>query len=260
MTDVVFDSGNTINYYDRSYIPSHVHRGCLISFKDSRALLIHGFDQKFLWTADRVSLTATERRFCNGLVAISSWHKHELKSVNIGYPLVSCIEPGVIENGKNGKVERVPKQCLYASSPDRGLEFLESIWPHIKIAHPDATLVVTYKEGERRSNEEMTSLYQQSDILAYPCTGQERYCLTAIKAQIHGCIPCVIPYMALRNTVQFGIKSLKNDYLSNIITLLSDKSSRAKIREDMTKNVKYNTWDDAVNQWGKLVGKEKDKG
>lgn len=261
MTDVVFNGDNIVNYYDRSYLASRTHRDCLIAFKDPRALLIHGFDQKYLWTADRTSLTATERKFCNGLFAISDWHLHELKSVNIGYREVFCIEPGIVAR-ETSMIRRIPKQCLYASSPDRGLDFLEFIWPEVKLAHPDATLIVTYKQGNRRTNDDMDLLYQQSDVLAYPCTGQERYCLTAIKAQIHGCIPCVIPHMALRNTVQFGIKCLKRDYLDAIIELLHDSDSRAKIREDMTKNVKYNTWDNVVDRWESVIGqgRQKDKG
>jgi hypothetical protein len=204
-TDVNFDGGNIINYYDRSYLTSHKHRGTLIAFKDQTALMIHGFDRKFLWTADANILNASERRNCNGLVAISKWHERELKSLNVGFRHTSCIHPGVNVN-PCPKYERKYRQCIYASSPDRGLDFLQEIWPLVLNSIPDATLVITYSDDKRLSNEEMDHLYQTSDVLAYPCTGQERYCLTAIKAQLYGTIPCVIPHMALQDTVQFGDK------------------------------------------------------
>ena len=255
--DVLFNEVNVVNYYDRSYLNSHRHKGCLIAFKDPGALYIPGFNKKFLWTADATALDLTQRKFCNGLFAISKWHENELKAINLGFDRIDCIEPGV-EIKEMFHVERIPKQCLYASSPDRGLVFLQSIWPEILKAHPDATLVTTYSSQNRRSNEEMTALYQQSDILAYPCMGEERYCLTAIKAQIHGCIPCVIPHMALKNTVQFGIKALKNDYLSAIIKLLDD-NSRTKLREDMVNNVQYNTWGSVADQWERVIGKEENQ-
>lgn len=252
LTDVVFKDDIAIHYYDLSYVPSRTHRDVLIAFKSPEALSVEGFDRKFLWTADRTSLTANQRRACNGLFAISKWHESELKSVNVGYKYVSFIEPGVSRPNYRPIVRR-NKQCLYASSPDRGLDFLEEIWPQIQLAHPDARLVVTYKNGNRRSNEDMDDLYLQSDILAYPCMGQERYCLSAIKAQINGCIPCVIPHMALKDTVQFGVKCLKDDYAESIIRLMNDED-RHILREDMIKNVKYSNWNDVVEKWEAVIG------
>lgn len=258
-TDVLFSDNNVVNYYDKEYLNTHNHSGCLIAFKDPAALYISGFDKKYLWTADATTLNATQRRLCNGMFAISKWHKSELNVLNIGYSRLDYIEPG-INKVEIGNIQRISKQCLYASSPDRGLDFLERIWPSIQIKHPDAKLITTYKYGNRRTNEEMDVLYRQSDILAYPCIGQERYCLTAIKAQMYGTIPCVIPNMALRDTVQFGEKCLKKDYLSVIIKLLDDNSRRDKIRADMVENVKYSTWIDVVDKWENIIGKEENKG
>jgi glycosyltransferase involved in cell wall biosynthesis len=134
------------------------------------------------------------------------------------------------------------------------LAFLEEIWPEVKIKVPDATLITTYSSEKRLSNDDMDKLYKTSDVLAYPCSGQERYCLTAIKAQIYGTIPCIIPNMALQDTVQFGDKCLKKDYVSTIIALLTNDSRRANIRKDMIENVKYNTWEQVVAQWEALIG------
>lgn len=251
-TDVHFEGGNIINYYDRSYLGSHLHRGTLIAFKDQSALMIHGFDRKFLWTADANILNASERRQCNGLVGISKWHMRELRGLNVGYRHTSYIEPGVIVNPS--EEERVHRQCIYASSPDRGLKFLQEIWPEVKIKVPDASLICTYTSDKRLTNEEMDHLYKTSDVLAYPCSGQERYCLTAIKAQLYGTIPCVIPNMALQDTVQFGDKCLKKDYVSTIIALLLNDSRRANIRSDMKDNVRFNTWEQVVAQWEALIG------
>ncbi len=66
LTDVVFRDDIAIHYYDLSYVSSRTHRGVLIAFKSPEALSIEGFDRKFLWTADRTSLTANQRRSCNG--------------------------------------------------------------------------------------------------------------------------------------------------------------------------------------------------
>lgn len=251
-TDVSKDG--VVNYYDHSYLSAHAHSGVLIAFKNADALLLEGFSKRYLWTADCEHLTATQRRLCDGLVAISKWHEHELKCTNIGYSKISYIEPGVRKYDNYSYITRIPKQCLYASSPDRGLDYLLEIWPLVLKEHPDATLITTYSGSSRRTNQEMVDLYCQSDVLAYPCTGQERYCITAIKAQMYGCIPCVIPHMALQDTAQFGVKSLKKDYLNSIIDLLSDSERRSSIREKMVKDVNYNTWDDVIDKWRKLIG------
>tara|TARA_R110002126_G_scaffold696_6_gene4413 strand:- start:624 stop:821 length:198 start_codon:yes stop_codon:yes gene_type:complete len=64
--------------------------------------------------------------------------------------------------------------------------------------------------------------------------------------------------MALQDTVQFGIKALKSNYLSAIIDLLDDDDRTKQIlRDDMVKNVKYNTWNDVVDQWENLIGGQK---
>lgn len=250
--------GNVV-YLDRSFVRDHEHRGTLIAFKDQDALYLTDFNDRYLWTTDPVILEPAQRRLCDGMFGISSWHKNELIGLNVGYDKVGYIEPGIIISGLTG-VKRVQKQCLYASSPDRGLDFLQSIWPEIHDSHPDATLITTYSGAKRRTNKQMVRLYQQSDILAYPCMGQERYCITAVKAQMYGTIPCVIPHMALQDVVQYGVKCLQKDYLKSIIELLNDGERRLNIREKMIKGVKYKSWAGVVYDWGKIIGQRSEKG
>lgn len=247
-TDVFEDV--VVSYYDRIYREVDKHQGVLIAFKDVDAIILDGFDKRFIWTADPDVVRPTIRSRCDGLVALGPWHKQELKKLNIGFNRIYAIEPGI--HIETSTAKRIPKQCLYASSPDRGLDFLESIWPEVLKAHPDATLISTYSKHKRVSTQEMVDLYHSSDILAYPCIGGERFCITAIKAQMYGTIPCVIPTMALQDTVQFGEKSLKKDYLNSMIHMLGDDNETT--RKDMMNGVRYNTWSDAVEQWRNLIG------
>lgn len=250
--DVMFDDSELVSYYDLSQLPNRTQGGILVAFKNRKALSLTGFKQKYLWTADPEVLSGYERKECEAMFGLGPFHERELKSLNIGYLPISYIAPGVDKEECN--IKRVPKQCLYASSPDRGLDYLRQIWPQINEAHPDATLMTTYSASTRFTNEEMVELYCQSDILAYPCSGAERYCITAIKAQMYGAIPCVIPNMALQDTVQFGEKCLQRDYLKTIIDLLGDKERRLSIRQKMIKDVKYNTWDEVADSWEKIIG------
>jgi len=248
-----------VQYVDRSKVRDAEHSGILIAFKEQDALYLTDFKRRYLWTTDPVILEPAQRRLCDGMFALGPWHKRELEGLNPGYDRIGYIEPGVnVPRGTPAK--RIPKQCLYASSPDRGLEFLKYIWPDVRKAHPDATLITTYSEITRRTNEQMIRLYQQSDVLAYPCMGAERYCITAIKAQMYGTIPCVIPHMALQDTVQFGVKSLQKNYLNSIIQLLNDSERRASIRKVMVKYVKYNTWGGVVSDWESVIGGREQEG
>lgn len=41
--------------------------------------------------------------------------------------------------------ERVPRRCVYISSPDRGLHWILAMWPEIRFAYPDAELHIYYE-------------------------------------------------------------------------------------------------------------------
>lgn len=146
--------------------------------------------------------------------------------------------------------KKMPKQCLYASSPDRGLDTLLEAWPKVYAKHPDATLIVTYGAipaipgviGLGEVDEGMMNeLYRTSSIWCHPCSGGELYCITGIKAQAAGCYPLVIPVMALNETVKYGRSTDKEHYADALIDLLGKK-------EFPKYDYKYPTWTDATNK------------
>lgn len=158
--------------------------------------------------------------------------------------------------------KKMPKQCLYASSPDRGLDFLLEIWPKVYEAHPDATLVITYGAEANLpgiinlgavDDATMSELYRTSQIWAYPCTGNELYCMTGIKAQAASCYPLIIPHMALEETVKFGRTTDKEHYADALINLLNQK-------EFPKYDYKYPTWDDSTKMLLDVVNLMLEKG
>jgi len=153
--------------------------------------------------------------------------------------------------------EKVPKQCLYASSPDRGLDVLLRAWPKVYDAHPDATLIISYGAEEieypgityvgRLSDEELAPYYQSSDIWVHPCTGIELFCITGIKAQVAGCVPVIIPAMALAETVKHGYFTDDPDsYADTLIKALDDSSGRELMRQQLAKEY-YPDWGEATD-------------
>ena len=170
-------------------------------------------------------------------------------------------DPEQIKLGK-----KIPKQCLYASSPDRGLYQLLDIWPQVVEAHPDAQLIVTYGgEGHidvpnvmfmgEVDESTMNDLYATSDLWLHPCSGGELYCIVGKKAQAAGCIPVIIPTMALQETVARGFKvdSIDN-YAKTVIDVLSmTPEMRDAIRKDVLDHAFTPTWAETTDRLIEIV-------
>lgn len=152
--------------------------------------------------------------------------------------------------------KKVPKQCLYASSPDRGLDTLEKIWPSVLEKHPDATLIVTYGgAGKEYSEDEMNELFRTSDIWIHPCNGGELFGMTGIKAQAGGCIPVYFPTMALAETVQAGIKCADaRDMYNQLVSLLGDEDRKKKIRAELASK-HFVDWEESTSILENIIKK-----
>lgn len=113
---------------------------------------------------------------------------------------------------------RDPHRCVYASSPNRGLDHLLAIWPDVRAAVPDATLDVGYgwekfiemfpawaarlkaRMAELPgvtfhgglSHGTLHDLLRRAGVLAYPCSYWEVYNILSVKAQAAGCWPVTV--------------------------------------------------------------------
>jgi hypothetical protein len=114
---------------------------------------------------------------------------------------------------------KVKKQCLYSSSPDRGGEFIKSIWSEVE-KRTGATLVCTY--SNKISENEMKKLYCESEFWLHPCQGIELFCISAVKAQVARCIPVVVPLMALATTVKYGVMTTLKDFKEDLIKVINN--------------------------------------
>jgi glycosyltransferase involved in cell wall biosynthesis len=160
---------------------------------------------------------------------------------------------------------KIPKQCLYASSPDRGLDTLLEVWPAVYDQHPDASLLVTYGAepqdipgvtflGELDDGT-MNELYRTSDIWCHPCNGGELFCITGKKAQVAGCIPVIIPTMALAETVERGFKTDREHYAQSLTYVLGMKMEhRDAIRQDVIAHANALTWEQSTQKLLEIIG------
>ena len=186
----------------------------------------------------------------SGVIWPSEWAKKHIPVNNKNiYILPHGYDPKQIYPGK-----KIKRQCLYASSPDRGLDRLLEVWPEVNCMVPDATLIVTYgadaslpgviNMGEADEGT-MNELYRTSDIWCHPCNGGELFGITGVKAQVAGCVPVIIPTMALAETVKVYMEATNDNYAEVLIKTLLNAKMRTDVRKEL-KNYTFSTWEDST--------------
>lgn len=134
--------------------------------------------------------------------------------------------------------------CLFSSSPDRGKDFLESIWPTVK-EETGAQLITTYCGY---TEEQMDKLYRAARYWLHPGDGVELFCISALKAQAAGCLPVYVPNMALATTVKYGVKTTKAKFAEDLINAIKFTPP--------VKRVKIPTWLEVTKEIEKLLLQE----
>lgn len=176
----------------------------------------------------------------------------------------------------------------WASSYDRGLAHLLKMWPEIYKAYPDAQLHIFYgwdlfikgyqdnpermkwmdtmnelmkQEGithhGRVAKSELTEWQKKCGIFAYPTHFGETNCITALDSQHNGCVPCVINYAGLRETVGSGVRvegdiydeGVAKEYLKQLLNLMGDEKLW---KEEQKKGIEFASkffWKDIAKSW-----------
>jgi len=185
------------------------------------------------------------------------------------------------------KIEKDLYSMIYSSSPDRGLEVLLDLFPHVKTQVPEVTLDIYYgfenfqnqeyvaklmerinsTEGityhGRVGQDEVAEAFQRSTIWAYPTWFEETYCITALEAMIGGSIVLSSDYWGLKDTVKEGgillpmpqgkntvfTKEYREKWVTECIRLLKDKEYQELWREKGKKRVERFTWEAVAKQW-----------
>jgi glycosyltransferase involved in cell wall biosynthesis len=174
------------------------------------------------------------------IFALSDWHKDNLL---YDIPKVEVLFHGIYpEKYKGG--DKKKDLCVYTSSPDRGLQHLREFWPEIKRQVPDAQLITAY---DGKSDAEMCDLYRMADFWLYPCGGGELYSIAGQEAQAAGCMPIVIPTMALNETIRFGVKTNLQDFVKDTVATMKNRGLVEAERAKMLA-CKYPTHEDVFEQ------------
>jgi glycosyltransferase involved in cell wall biosynthesis len=253
--------------------------------------------QKYVWLHDTIAehevLPIINQ--VDKIIVLSTYHQNL-------YPHIPAEKLFVSQNGVNlepfnKKLKRNPKKIIWTSSYDRGLKELLEMWTSIKLAEPEAELHIYYgwntmekilgnsqqykifhdmieqlmdQEGvthhARVGHEELAEAFLTSGVWAYPTNWPEISCISAMKAQIAGAIPVVIPTAAVAETAKWGLTTNWSydhfngelpekilDEFSDLVIMALNPKFQQKIRKKMMEDTrKRYSWGSVAQDWSNM--------
>lgn len=228
------------------------------------------------------------------IVVLTEWHKQHMLEVYpfLDADKLVVIPNGVDRerfNDINGAIERNPKKVVYSSSPDRGLDYiLEHIWPRVLHAEPKAELHIYYGWNNfdrflnmfpqlREFRSKVMDLLSHSQnvvqhgrvdqlklakemmsagVWLYPTSFTETYCITAVEAQLAGCVPVTNDLAALAETVKGGfviphVRDFSQEAVMDTYAHATIKAMDASddVRNEIKKNAPAYSWAEVASMW-----------
>ena len=223
------------------------------------------------------------------VVTISDYHtKYHRDRYGIGAEKIGHIDLGVrVGEYQRAPVDRVQNSLLFCSIPDRGLRVLHAAWPLIQTVVPDATLTITSdyrlwgvdaRNAEHRlmwaehrgvsflgkvARSQLVQIQMASEIMSYPCTYEELFCISAAECQVAGALPVTSGAGALPTTNEWGILILGEPtepdfvkrFVERITSLLTKERDYLEKRRETMRLLAARRfdWDVIAARWEKVL-------
>jgi len=242
---------------------------------------------KVFWSCDQHTIGNFGRDvfpYVDRIVCISPYHVkyHEMHY----HPVpdrIGCIDLGVrVKDYAGTNVPKIPGRLIFCSVPDRGLSILLPIFRNLKRRIPYVSLVITsdYRlwGNATPGNEQYRLMWLNegnvqflgaiprvrlvaeqcaADILAYPSTYEELFCISAAECQVAGAVPVASDRGALPTTVEWGkiitgapsTHHWQEAFENEVVNLLGDRDKLEKAQAKM-KRAAAKRFD-----WGKIATK-----
>lgn len=208
-------------------------RDYLIIFRSPNERITGATGKKIWWSCDQFTVGDFKdfSKKVDQIVTISPFHAKYFRDM-YGIENTTTIDLPVRDD-YNGTVEKIPKRCVYTSVPDRGSAQLNAAWALIIRDVPDASLVLTSDWRLWDANidksiltpyrlpfaahpntsyigavcrEKLIEYQMEANLLLYPCTYDELFCIAVAEAQVAGAIPITSQMGAVKTTNEFGIQ------------------------------------------------------
>lgn len=215
------------------------------------------------------------------IVVLSHYHASLLPS-NIPKEKIFISTNGLVPDDFKGleSIKREPHRIIYASSYNRGLEEMLTMWPEIKKEVSDAEIHIYYgwdiydklrsqgvdlRDGDFRQrmeglfkqngvfehgrigHGELLKEYSKASVFAYCCTYEgEINCIALSKALACGCV-CVTNnrYVLEERNLHFAVKD--EEFKDTLIKVLKEKLKPQLI--DKKAYIKQNSWSEVAKDW-----------
>lgn len=241
-------------------------RDVILTFRAPNPLAIFARGMKVWWSCDPYTRADADFKKFSGhmekIVTISPRHQRYFEAT-YGIKKSIPIDIPVRTQDLNVEVERVPKRCIFTSVPDRGLSVLRQCWNSIKQAVPDVSLVITsdyrlWGAGALNDNHRATWLMEpdvkflgaisraklveeqlKAELLTYPSTYDELFCVAVAEAQACGVYPVTSDTGSLpttnMGTVLSNTPTFKTEFIDTVVELLKNPdldNMRSDVRQD----------------------------
>lgn len=283
------------NYGGVEYLPQNAFvwrddRDVMISFRSpNRYVRTARAAVKLFWSTDQQTVGAFERDifpYVDRTVCISPFHvNYHIKRYQVAEDMIGYFDLGVRVEEYDQPVEKVPGRCIFCSVPERGLEVLRLMWPRIKKRVPNASLVITSDytlwgapnplNQEHRLNwlhhqdvafmgkiprKELVEEQLRAEVMSYPGTYEELFCISAAECQVAGAIPITSDLGALPTTNQWGVvlggNLLDGGWQARFV---DEVCTQLKQRDDeLLQQMQHQTrrrfdWNNICEQWEHLI-------
>jgi len=243
---------------------------------------------RILWTHDDINVAFMEDvdPSClpiDRIFTISSWQRDEWsRHYGICLDKFFLTRNGVDISVFHSGTRRERFRLVYTNRPNRGLDVLLDLFPHIRRQVPDAELhIFTYylpgdtMESVIRQKIQQPGVYMRGSLpkvelareiasarlMVYPSTFRETSCIAAIEAQAVGTPVVASTLAALSETVLDGISGrlvsgdprsveFGHNFVETVVTLLKDDSEWQRLSQGARSRCeKYYDWRIIAKEW-----------
>lgn len=236
---------------------------------------------------------AVNRGDCNLIITIS---KHQTENYQRMYPAIPKemyfqSSAGVAWDEFEEEIPKDRTQCLYLSTPERGLRHFLNLWPRILSKIPNANLVVTsgfqlYGWDDERSRRASGGVYEAigklprveytgpltratynrtvrgSGLLLYPTDYEEQCCIAALEAAAGRCAIVTTELAALKERVMNGFNGFlikgkpgnqqyDDAFVEKAVLLMNNHALQSEMGRAGRKLAKQHNYSLLAQQWVK---------
>jgi glycosyltransferase involved in cell wall biosynthesis len=217
------------------------------------------------------------------IILLSEWHKSFFQSYyRIPDNKIIIIGNGITINDfiSIDDCRKQKNRFIWTSCLNRGIERCIEIIQMIHNVFPDTELHIFRKYDSQQTlvesvkelsyvhfhgnvnNKQIIEEFKKSEYWFYPTTFSETYCISALEAQMAGCIAISTDVASLNTTVgDHGLlikNTLSNQEIANeVISLMSNDEMKNKLRIKGQEWAKKQDWDIIAKKWIKLFKHKK---